>query len=95
MTKSLSRSVRFMFASLVLTLTAYTVLESAVGASPVRADAQRPVAAAPAPAPEGLSVCGSEESPCLLDAITVELQASDTHLASSGRAPAMSLRVRS
>jgi hypothetical protein len=90
MTKTLSRSVRFMFATLVLTLTAYTLLESALGASPVRADA----AVAAAPAPEGLSTCGTEAAPCRLEAVTVRADAPEAHLASSGRAPRMTLRVR-
>jgi hypothetical protein len=89
MTKTLSRSVRFMFATLVLTLTAYTLLESALGASPARADA-----VAAAPAPEGLSTCGTESAPCRLEAVTVRAEAPDAHLASSGRAPRMTLRVR-
>ena len=94
MTTIFSRSVRFMFATLVLTLTAYTLLESALGASPVRADAPQATAVAAEPAPEGLSTCGSEDAPCMLEAVTVELQAPDAHLAASGRAPRMALRVR-
>jgi hypothetical protein len=93
MTKTLSRSVRFMFASLVLTLTAYTLLESALGASPARADAA-PAAVAAAPVPEGLSTCGTASAPCRLEAVTVQAHAPEAHLASSGSAPRMTLRVR-
>ena len=93
MTKTLSRSVRFMFGTLVLTLTAYTLLESALGASPARADAAQAAVAA-APVPEGLSTCGTEAAPCLLEAVTVRAHAPEAHLASSGGAPRMTLRVR-
>lgn len=92
MTKTFPRSVRFMFATTALTLTAYTLLESALGAGPARADAAQ--SAAVAEAPEGLSACGTQQAPCLLDAVTVELQAPDAKLVSSGRAPRMTLRVR-
>lgn len=92
MTKIFPRSVRFAFATTALTLTAYTLLESALGAGPARAEAAR--SAVTAPAPEGLSACGTREAPCLLEAVTVELRAPDAKLVSSDRAPRMTLRVR-
>jgi hypothetical protein len=64
MTSSILRSVRFAFVTLLLTLTAYTVLESALGESRI----------AVAQAAEGLSTCGSEAQPCALEPLDVVAQ---------------------
>lgn len=68
--KTLSHSVRYAFASLALALTAYTVLESAVG---------RP-AVADAAVTEGTVMCGSRENPCQLEPVAVQVRAVDTQL---------------
>jgi hypothetical protein len=59
MTSSILRSVRFAFVSLLLALTVYTVLESALGGGRT----------AVAQAAEGLATCGSAEHPCLLEPV--------------------------
>lgn len=64
MTSSILRSVRFAFVTLLLGLTAYTVLESVVGGSRT----------AVAQAAEGLSTCGSEAQPCVLEPLAVVAQ---------------------
>jgi hypothetical protein len=61
MTNSILRSVRFAFVTLLLGLTAYTVLESFAGGSRT----------AVAQAAEGLSTCGSEARPCVLETLAV------------------------
>jgi|GEM_PF-4916625 len=60
MTSSILRSVRLTFVTLLLGLTVYTVLESVLG--------RGPTAVAHA-AVDGLSACGSEAQPCLLEPI--------------------------
>ena len=65
MTNSFLRSVRFAFVTLLLGLTAYTVIESAVGGRHAGAQA----------AAEGLSTCGTQEQPCTLDAVAVVVEA--------------------
>ncbi|HEV3049750.1 MAG TPA: hypothetical protein VGX50_05545 [Longimicrobium sp.] len=61
MTRPILRSVRFAFVTLMLGLTAYTGLESVVGGSRT----------AVAQASEGLSTCGSESQPCVLEPLAV------------------------
>lgn len=59
MIRSILRSVRFAFVTLLLGLTVYTVIESALGGG-------RTVVAQAA---EGLSACGSEAQPCTLEPV--------------------------
>ncbi len=61
MTSSILRSVRFAFVTLLLGLTAYTVIESALGGGRT----------AVAQAAEGLSTCGSEAQPCALEPFAI------------------------
>jgi precorrin isomerase len=61
MTNSILRSVRFAFVTLLLGLTVFTVVESALAGDHASAQAQA----------EGLSACGSEEQPCALEAVSV------------------------
>ena len=63
MTRSILRSVRFAFVTLLLGLTAYTVLEAALagGRTPIAAQA----------AADGLAACGSEAQPCRLEPVDV------------------------
>lgn len=68
--RTLTHSVRYAFASLVLTMTAYTVLESAVGRPALADDTVT----------EGMAVCGSRENPCQLAPVAVNVRAVDTHL---------------
>lgn len=65
MTKSILRSVRFAFVTLLLGLTTYTVIESTLGGRQAGAQA----------AAEGLSTCGTEEQPCALEAVAVVAEA--------------------
>ncbi|MBW3572695.1 MAG: hypothetical protein KY467_16490 [Gemmatimonadetes bacterium] len=65
MTNSILRSVRFAFVTLLLGLTVYTVIESALGARFAGAQA----------AADGLSTCGTQEQPCTLAAIAVVVEA--------------------
>jgi hypothetical protein len=83
MTRSMLRSVRFAFVSLLLALTVYTVLESALGGGRTSV----------AQAAEGLATCGSAEHPCLLEPVAAER--GETRLATSQPAPRMTMRVRS
>lgn len=83
MTSSILRSVRFAFVSLLLALTVYTVLESALGGGRT----------AVAQAAEGLATCGSAEHPCLLEPVAAEH--AGARLATSPPALGMTLRVRS
>ena len=84
MTTTRTHTVRYFVAMILLGLTLFTLIESALGAG------RTTVAAA-----EGLSACGTEAQPCVLPALTVELAPEGTHLASSERAPRMVLRVGS
>jgi hypothetical protein len=61
MTSSILRSVRFAFVTLLLGLTVYTVLESALGGGRT----------AVAQAAEGLSTCGTQALPCALEPVAV------------------------
>jgi hypothetical protein len=78
MTRSILRSVRFAFVTLLLGLTAYTVLEAALGGGRTTIAAQ--------PAGDGLSTCGSAEQPCRLETLDVVAQAApaSTLLAAEG-----------
>ncbi|HST58560.1 MAG TPA: hypothetical protein VLK84_07730 [Longimicrobium sp.] len=60
------RSVRFAFLMLLLVLTAFVAVESAVGG---------PAAGTVA---EGLSTCGSMDQPCTLEAVAVSVPAAET-----------------
>ena len=62
MTTSILRSVRFAFVTLLLGLTAYTVIESALGGRSVVAQGA---------AEEGLSACGTQEQPCALETVSI------------------------
>ena len=66
MTRSILRSVRFAFVTLLLALTAYTVLESALGGGATTIAAQA--------ADEGLPSCGTAEQPCTLPVLDVVAQ---------------------
>lgn len=83
MTSSILRSVRFAFVSLLLALTVYTVLESALGGGRT----------AVAQAADGLATCGSTEHPCLLQPVAAE--PAEGRLATSPPAMGMTMRVRS
>lgn len=61
MTRSILRSARFSFVTLLMGLTVYTVIESALGGTPT----------AVANTAEGLSTCGTETQPCALESVTV------------------------
>ncbi|HEX8393337.1 MAG TPA: hypothetical protein VF665_13420 [Longimicrobium sp.] len=73
-TTSKRPSVRYAFASMLLALTAYTVIESAVG-TPARAEAA---------VAESTLRCGTQENPCMLETISVQARAVDTQLAKAG-----------
>jgi hypothetical protein len=73
MTSSILRSVRFAFVTLLLGLTVFTVVESALGHE--RASAQASA--------EGLSGCGSQEQPCALDAVSVVVEPASSAVASA------------
>ncbi len=60
------RSVRFAFLMLLLVLTAFVAVESAVGG---------PAAGTVA---EGLSTCGSVDTPCTLETVAVSVPAAET-----------------
>ena len=66
MTTSILRSVRFAFVTLLLGLTVYTVIESAVGGRSVVAQGA---------AEEGLSTCGTADQPCALETVSVVAEA--------------------
>ena len=85
MLTTLTRSVRFIFVSFLLTLTVYTLAESALGMRGAEAMA----------AQEGLSACGSEDTPCVLEAVTVTAEAGEGHLVSAQQASRMTMRVKS
>lgn len=85
MTIGLLRSVRFAFVTLLLGLTVYAVIESALGGRRVVAQGA---------AEEGLSTCGTEAQPCALEAVSVVVEpapagrvrfAADEGLAACGR----------
>jgi hypothetical protein len=57
------RSVRYAFLMFLLTLTAFAVVESAVGGPAARTVA------------EGLSTCGTMEQPCTLETVAVSVPA--------------------
>jgi hypothetical protein len=59
------RSVRYIFALSLLALTAFAVVESAVGGRTAEA----------APVAEGLSTCGTIDQPCALEAVAVSVKA--------------------
>ena len=59
------RSVRYVFAMFLLALTAFTVVESAVGGRAAKA----------APVAEGLSSCGTADQPCTLETVAVDVKA--------------------
>lgn len=59
------RSVRYVFALSLLALTAFTVVESAVGGRGAKA----------APEAEGLSTCGTIDQPCALETVAVTVKA--------------------
>lgn len=84
MTTTRTHTVRYFFAMILLGLTLFTLIESALGAG------RTSIAAA-----EGLSACGTEAHPCVLAPLTVEAGPEGAHLASSERAPRMVLRVGS
>jgi hypothetical protein len=64
MTNSILRSVRFAFVTLLLGLTVFTVVESALAGDHATVQAQA----------EGLSACGSAEQPCALEAVSVVVE---------------------
>ncbi|HYR06413.1 MAG TPA: hypothetical protein VEQ60_01515 [Longimicrobium sp.] len=64
MTNSILRSVRFAFVTLLLGLTVFTVVESALAGDHASAQAST----------EGLSTCGSAEQPCALEAVSVVVE---------------------
>ncbi|HEX2209056.1 MAG TPA: hypothetical protein VHG93_15360 [Longimicrobium sp.] len=66
MTTSFLRSVRFAFVTLLLGLTAYTAIESALGGHRVVAQDD-----------EGLSTCGTAAQPCALETVAVVAEAAD------------------
>lgn len=66
MTRSILRSVRFAFVTLLLGLTVYAVIESALGAGGATIAAQAP--------DEGLATCGTVEQPCTLPVLDVVAQ---------------------
>jgi hypothetical protein len=84
MTNSILRSVRFAFVTLLLGLTVFTVVESAVAGGRVAST-------------EGLAACGSPEQPCLLAPVSVSVNARPeaARLASSEPMPRMMVRVGS
>jgi hypothetical protein len=78
MTRSILRSVRFAFVTLLLGLTVYTVFEAVLGGGRTTIAAQ--------PADAGLTACGSEAQPCRLETLDVVAQPAParTQLAAEG-----------
>lgn len=81
MTTTTPRPLRAMFLTLMTLLAAFVAVETAL------------TPAAEARVAEGLSACGTQTAPCLLDVVEVELEA-PPRLASTAAARKM-LRVRS
>lgn len=80
MTRSILRSVRFAFVTLLLGLTVYAVIEAAL-------DGGRTPLAAAQPASDGLIACGTADQPCQLEPFAIVAEpapAPAAHLAAEG-----------